>query len=511
MSSGNDPVQPTPFEAPAPAPLAPRAGGHGSAPQRWVLPALAALLLVAAVVVFWLPGQVEERAPERPAAGPTSDTTIADPGSAAAAEAPAAVGPDTTPWNEAQLARLRKEAQDVLQQLLDIQFDLQERGIERWAPEAFAAVAATAAEGDELYRQREYEQATGRYRDGLDALQRLQETLPEEVDERLSRARSALEDGDGATAAEALDLAALMEPENAELPAFRDRLAALPRVSELLEQAASAESGGDLAAAQRSLEEATALDPAHQRAAEELERVTEAHVSQQFNEAMSEGYAALDDNRFDAARGAFRRADLLRGGSAEATSALQEVAAAETAARLADLKRNGAEHERREQWSQAVAAYEKAREIDPNILFAAEGLERSGKRARLDDQFRTAIDEPERMSDEKVARATEALLLQARRLSPRGPVLAEQIAKLEQLLALANTPIAVTLLSDMETEVILYKVARLGRFKQHSLELRPGKYTAVGQRLGYRDVRREFTVSHGDQPRPVTIACTERI
>jgi hypothetical protein len=63
----------------------------------------------------------------------------------------------------------------------------------------------------------------------------------------------------------------------------------------------------------------------------------------------------------------------------------------------------------------------------------------------------------------------------------------------------------------MQTEVILYKVARLGRFRQQQLELRPGTYTAVGQRDGYRDVRREFTVSHGRDVDPVTISCTEPI
>jgi hypothetical protein len=158
-----------------------------------------------------------------------------------------------------------------------------------------------------------------------------------------------------------------------------------------------------------------------------------------------------------------------------------------------------------------VEAYEKAREIDANVLFAADGLDRSGGRARLDKQFRAAIKEPERLSDQQVARTTEAMLEQARKIQPRGPVLADQITQLERLLALANTPIAVTLLSDMETEVILYKVARLGRFQEQRLELRPGKYTAVGQRLGYRDVRQEFTVSHESGVAPVTVACTEPI
>ena len=63
----------------------------------------------------------------------------------------------------------------------------------------------------------------------------------------------------------------------------------------------------------------------------------------------------------------------------------------------------------------------------------------------------------------------------------------------------------------METEVIVYKVARLGRFTQHELTLRPGTYTAVGSRNGYRDVRQSFTVQHDSKPAPLTIACTEPI
>ena len=54
-------------------------------------------------------------------------------------------------------------------------------------------------------------------------------------------------------------------------------------------------------------------------------------------------------------------------------------------------------------------------------------------------------------------------------------------------------------------------MARLGLFNQHQLELRPGTYTAVGSRLGYRDVRVEFTVKPGSPTPAVTIACTETI
>lgn len=473
-------------------------------------PTLLILLLVAAAVVFWLPEQVARRA-DQPGT-PQAERATAPESSRGSAVLPVApAGPDTTPWSEAQLARLRKEAQDVLEDLLEVQFDLQERGVEQWAADPFAAAAALASEGDALYRQREYEQATGRYREGLAALEKLRESLPQEVDRQLQLAEQSIENGDAAAAGAALELAAVMEPENADLEALRSRLEVLPRLLEMMQQAAAAEQAGDLARAEQLLVQATALDPAHQRAAAERARVAANHLQAQFNDAMSEGYNALDANRFETARKAFQQADRLQPGSPEAANALQEVAAAETAHRLATLKGQGAQYEQQERWQEAVTAYEQAQKIDPTVLFAAEGLQRSRGRAQLDSQFHAAIDKPERLSDEQVARAAATLLQQARAIDPRGPVLAGQIARLDKLLLQANTPIPVTLYSDMQTEVIVYKVARLGRFQQQQIELRPGTYTAVGQREGYRDVRRQFTVSHDREVTPVTIRCTEPI
>ena len=226
---------------------------------------------------------------------------------------------------------------------------------------------------------------------------------------------------------------------------------------------------------------------------------------------MTEGYTALDANQFDSARKAFKRAAQLQPGSTEAASALQEVETAATAYRLAALQASGGRDEQAERWQQAVSAYESAQKIDPNVLFAREGLARSRDRARLDKQFRAAIDEPQRLSDAAVAKATEQMLLVARKITPRGPVLSGQIEQLERLLKQANTPITVALRSDLETEVTVYKVARLGKFDRHELRLRPGTYTAVGSRMGYRDVRQDFTVTHDGAPPIVTIACTEAI
>jgi hypothetical protein len=513
MSSHNDPLQPTPFDVAKPAPEEPAAQSSAAArgTPAWVLPALGGLLLMALAVIFWLPERVGTPAVDPPPVVPETaeDTASAPP--TAAPPRPVPATEDASPWSEAQLAKLRKEAQDVLQELLDIQFALEERGVQTWAPEPFAAAGEMAAAGDELYKTREYEAAKARYQDALAALQAIEASIPALVDAELQAALEAIEAGDIAAADDALARAALIEPEHPELETLGQRAALLPRLVPLMEQAAAAEAAGDLAQAETLLDEAVALDPAHQRVAAERERVAAAHLQQRFNDAMSDGYAALDDNRFNAARESFRAAAKLQPGAGEAASALAEVTAAETAFRLSSLKQQGAKLEQQEQWQKAVETYSKAREIDASVLFASEGLARSRPRARLDKQFRTAIAQPERLSDVAVAEATEKLLQQAKRITPAGPVLESQIRQLQVLLQQANTPVRVVLRSDMETDVVVYKVARLGRFQERELTLRPGTYTAVGTRNGYRDVRQQIVVVHDAVPAPITIACVEPI
>ena len=48
--------------------------------------------------------------------------------------------------------------------------------------------------------------------------------------------------------------------------------------------------------------------------------------------------------------------------------------------------------------------------------------------------------------------------------------------------------------SDGLTDITLLRVRRLGTLAEQTLSLRPGVYTAVGIRNGYRDVRIKFEV-----------------
>ncbi len=510
MSSHNEQIKPTEFDLGDGLPTGPDAPESDiieQRGQRWVWPLLLSLVVVIVLVVVWLPGQIKQQAvltPEASEAVPSSP-----PAQAGSRGAP--IAGEVSPWSDAQTAKMRKEAQDILTDLLEAQSMLEEIGVGQWAEEAYATARATAADGDAEYREGRFEVARESYQQGLEELQALFDLAPQMLADNLLRARQAIEAGDEENANAGLQIATAIEPDNEELYRLQQRAAVMEPVFGLFAEAVEAESSADLGQVEALLKQAVALDSLSLRARSELERVTKAYIEQRFNTAMSSGYLALNQGRFGQARSAFRTAARLVAGSAEAASALQDVDSAETAHHLAELQHSGAAHEAREQWAEAVLAFEQALQVDDNLLFAQEGLQRSRVRARLDEQFRSAIEDPDRLSDIKVADATAQLLRHATTISPRGPLLEQQMEQLEAVLEKANTPIAVTLRSDMETEVTLRKVARLGRFQLQQLSLRPGTYVAVGIREGYRDVRLTFSIGHDKEPPTVVIVCTEQI
>ena len=70
---------------------------------------------------------------------------------------------------------------------------------------------------------------------------------------------------------------------------------------------------------------------------------------------------------------------------------------------------------------------------------------------------------------------------------------------------------AVVLESDEYTDVVIHRVGRLGTFSRRELNLKPGAYTVVGSRDGYRDVRLRLVVPPGSPPEPLVVRCTERL
>ena len=158
-----------------------------------------------------------------------------------------------------------------------------------------------------------------------------------------------------------------------------------------------------------------------------------------------------------------------------------------------------------------MKCYQKILKLDPHIQFAREGQARAREHIRIAGRLTYFLDRPQALSADTYLQEALALLDQARGMGAAGPRRTERVQRLQALIRAYQTPIEVTLRSDQLTDVAVYRVGKLGRFSVHPLALRPGTYTVVGSRRGYRDVRREITLVPHQEPLTLAIICTEEI
>jgi hypothetical protein len=228
--------------------------------------------------------------------------------------------------------------------------------------------------------------------------------------------------------------------------------------------------------------------------------------------AAGEGYAALGAGRLDEARAAFERAHAARPDGAEASEGLRRVAAASVGRGQGAVSRSHAEQlEAQERWGDALTAYSYLLRRDSGDSYAQMGKAHAQARLELDDELQSFIDHPDRLAA-AVARDQAAALLQSAQEEPSpGPILRSQIARLGALLPGLDKPVSLSLVSDSQTQVAIPSIGSFGSFAERDIQLKPGHYTVIGTRDGYHEVRRDITVSPGQDSQTVTVRCDEPI
>src|SRR6266478_7096716 len=215
--------------------------------------------------------------------------------------------------------------------------------------------------------------------------------------------------------------------------------------------------------------------------------------------------------RLEEARAAFTRARDLRPGGIEALEGLRRVNAVSGERGFAAIRARAADLEAQERWDQALQLYSSALRQDRSLVFAQEGRARATARMYLEDALQALIDRPDRLASPQVRNEALALLQSAQEQPSPGPDLRAQIARVSALLPEFDQPVPLSLTSDSLTQVAIPSVGAFGSFARRDIELKPGHYTVIGTRDGYRDVRRDVTVSPGQQSQTVNVSCSEPI
>jgi tetratricopeptide (TPR) repeat protein len=420
---------------------------------------------------------------------------------------PSSVAPSTA----AELKRYRQESQGVLAEIVALRDRLRDSNAEQWAGADFQMALDTIEAGDERYSFGDYAASLEQFQQARDQLARIDKMGQQKLSDAKASAESAIESLNVNVAASSIELATAIAPDDAAVRTLAARVATLKEVAAHIEAGDQALALDQFQKARAEYRKAVDLDPSHRRAARSLASAGSEVTASVFRGHMSRGFKALEARDYAGARAAFGEAGRIRPGDDAVITAFAQVDNRESADRVGQSLRRAADLEASEQWAEALSIYESLLAQDPSLTDAKVRLIPARVRADLDERLTAYIDEPLRLSSEADYRAAQSTLEDARGIPNPGQRLSGQITELNGLLKLANSPVDVVFRSDNQTNVVLFRVADLGRFDQVSVRLRPGRYVAAGTRSGYRDVRVEFTVTGEPMDEPIVVLCEEPI
>jgi tetratricopeptide (TPR) repeat protein len=432
--------------------------------------------------------------------------------------------PDSqTPWTQSRQAEARSESQAILSNLLASKKSLEQKDVLEWAPERYQNALDLARQGDELYAQSDFADAVQAYQRAVDQMDSLYDLLPAIINARLGEGDVAIKQGKSELAKQRFVQVLGIDGGNLRATEGLGRAEKLDQVLQLLSQAADKEKEftesanlETLVSAKNGLQQALAIDQKYQPIAQAINRIDTAIVEKRFQMAMSDAYQALFNNRYSNASKAFSNALKIKPGDPTATSALQQSLASNKNASLTSLLRDAKTLEDQEQWGIAQSNYQTVLQRDINQVSAKIGSIRSRARAQLNSQIEKVLSDTLSFSQTQQKAEAAKLLADARAIKQKGPRLAQQIALLESALTDSDASIKVSLRSDSLTHVSLQKVGskalKLGQFSLRKMALKPGRYIAIGVRLGFQDVRKEIELyPAGDSIKSITVQCDQAI
>ncbi len=410
-----------------------------------------------------------------------------------------------------ELNALKLQAENLLLQVIKKQEALESQGVKKWANDEFLQAVSLGATGDEHFRKQHFNEAINAYEQAIDALQHLEELIAPTLTKHLQQGELALTQGESDAAVYHFELAKEIDAHNIQAQNGLKRAETIQELFILLEKGGNLEAANRLGDAKQTYQQATDLDPLSPEAKAAMIRVTARLKEIELSRLIARGYSSLEARQYGDARSAFISAQKLAPSSKKPKQGLIKVEQAVRNEKISSLTVEANHFESNEEWAYAVQSYQQILALSPSATIAIDGIARSQQRASLLSKLDNYLDNEERLSSSAVSTEARDLLQEIALLENPGTKIDQRANALEKLLQLTNQPISINLQSDNQTEVVIYKVGKFGRFENQKIELKPGKYTIVGSRPGYRDVRKILTISANMATKNIMVRCEEPI
>lgn len=418
--------------------------------------------------------------------------------------------PSAVPSAESN-ATTAADVNQALQRYLQFVAELELINANNWGDPRWQQAAALANQADRLFGERRFAAAANNYIKALASLQALRADRQQLFDTSMKTAEQALAalNIDAAIAgyerALAIDAGSLAAQTGLASAQVREE------VLQLMTNGRQAEQGQQLQVAQAAYRAAVDLDKDYQPAVKAVARLRSQLAQQRFRELMTQALTALDNNKLATARQAITKAAQLKPNDPAVRDAQRRLALVEQRHSLGQLREQADVLIQQEDWAAVIRLYNKALTIEANAAFAKTGMAHAEQRLRLHEQFDHYLADPSRLySPQPLIKAQQLLTTLVVDVSTE-PKLQAKYKALQDAITQASTPLLLTLHSDAHTDVQIYHVGQFGRFKVRELLLKPGTYTIVGARSGYRDVRKVVKLLPGQAAPVIDVRCKESI
>jgi hypothetical protein len=415
----------------------------------------------------------------------------------------------------AEKTKYRKDAQLVLEKIVEIRDLLKSKSIEKWNAEKFSIALENISSGDDLYREGEYLRSIKQYREALDQLNNLKEDAAKIIESTIISANNNIEKLDSELTVEqtinSINLAFAIDKNNESIKLLKERSLKLPDLFNKVMQSDQFINEQKYEDAFSVLSEAIMLDPYRKKTKTSMENLNKQIKEKTFIEFMSEGFEAMDQNNFSSARKVFNEALKTYPERPDVYDALNQLESRESSFQIKERIKNAEANENLENWSEAKKEYEALLESDNSLVSLKARLINVRIRAELDEQLENLINNPLTLRSDELHQKAKKLLKTAQGINQRGAKLEKQIKSVSKIIVQARNPIPVNFFSDNKTNVTIFKIGSLGLFEKRTIELVPGYYVALGQRIGFRDIRLDFAIEPNEVDKNISIMCVERI
>lgn len=417
---------------------------------------------------------------------------------------------EVTPFQDIQLERAREKAREVIESFTEVQheFETQQYAQQSFVEE-YATIQEIAVQGDDKFKQRDFDAAIAEYENALTELLLLQEQIDREFEAAVGEAFDWLKKRQEEAARAAFKHASTLKPLHPLLSDGLARLEVLPQVNEHIRESERATLREEWDLARTHLDAVQKLDPETVGIEEKRTIIREKQHEQEIRDLLSEAHQALASNEFDQARAKFTEVLSREPENTAAKTGIQQTEQSRLIYNIQTLRTEAEQAEQQLDFIRALEIYDQILVIDSSLSFAVDGRKRVYEVINATRQMQAILADPDSLSSDEQFQNAQQVLEVAEKHKGHSTQYDEILQDFSDLVEYATEPVKVTVLSDSLTEVSLIKHGPLGNFESTELHLRPGRYELVGSRDGWRDVRQTVVVKPNMEP--IEISCVEQI